>query len=70
MEAMVEMAAVGQDQVAQWLSETAGPQEATVQAATQHLEAAQTVPKFALFLLMLSKGKASCLSFSLSLPSP
>lgn len=57
MEAMVELPTVGKDQIAHWLTETAGCQEAAVRTATAHLEAAQTVPKFALCLLMLSAGK-------------
>lgn len=58
MEALVQIPAVGQEQIAEWLNDTAGSQqESTVRAATLHLEAAQTVPKFALFLLMLSAGK-------------
>ncbi|KAL3700792.1 hypothetical protein R1sor_018814 [Riccia sorocarpa] len=58
MEAMVDLATVGvgSDQIARWLSETAGPHEAAVRAATAHLEAARTVPKFALCLLVLSAG--------------
>ncbi|BBN00117.1 hypothetical protein MPTK1_1g26560 [Marchantia polymorpha subsp. ruderalis] len=58
MEAMVNLATVGvgKDQIARWLSETAGPHEAAVRAATAHLEAARTVPKFALCLLVLSAG--------------
>lgn len=61
MEAMVELPSVGQDQIARWLSETAGTQEAAVRNATSHLEAAQNVPKFALCLLMLAAGKHSFL---------
>lgn len=59
MEAMVNLATVGvgKDQIARWLSETAGPHEAAVRAATAHLEAARTVPKFALCLLVLSAGR-------------
>lgn len=60
MEALVQIPAVGQEQIAEWLNDTAGSQqESKVRAATLHLEAAQTVPKFALFLLMLSAGKLS-----------
>lgn len=59
MEAMVELPSVGKDQIAHWLSETAGSQEADVRNATSHLEAAQNVPKFALCLLMLAAGKHS-----------
>jgi hypothetical protein len=56
MEAMVELPSVGKDQIAHWLSETTGSQEADVRTATSHLEAAQNVPKFALCLLMLAAG--------------
>ncbi|KAL2650845.1 hypothetical protein R1flu_018973 [Riccia fluitans] len=58
MEAMVDLATVGvgKDQIARWLSETAGPHEAAVRVATAHLDAARTVPKFALCLLVLSAG--------------
>lgn len=59
MEAMVELPSVGKDQIAHWLSETAGSQEADVRNATSHLEAAQNVPKFALCLLMLATGNHS-----------
>ena len=55
----MELPSVGQDQIAHWLSETAGTQEAAVRNATSHLEAAQNVPKFALCLLMLASGKHS-----------
>lgn len=56
MEAIVDVSAVDQEHIAQWLMDTTGCQESAVQAATLHLEAAQSVPKFALFLLMLSAG--------------
>lgn len=56
MEAMVELPTIGREQIAHWLSETAGSQEAAVRTATSHLEAAQNVPKFALCLLMLAAG--------------
>lgn len=56
MEATVNFPLVGQEQIAQWLMDTTGSQESAVQAATSHLEAAQNLPKFALFLLMLSAG--------------
>jgi hypothetical protein len=62
----VELPSVGQDQIAHWLSETAGTQEAAVRNATSHLEAAQNVPKFALCLLMLAAGKQSVLCSVLS----
>lgn len=62
MEAIVDVSAVNQELIAQWLMDTTGSQESAVQAATLHLQAAQSVPKFALFLLMLSAG----LSFSSS----
>ena len=60
MEAMVakELPTVAKDQIACWLSETAGSDEAGVQAATL-LEGAQTAPKFALCLLKLSAGITS-----------
>ncbi|KAG0600495.1 hypothetical protein M758_11G038800 [Ceratodon purpureus] len=56
MEAVVDDAALDQEHIAKWLMDTTGPQESAVQAATVRLEAAQTVPKFGLFLLMLSAG--------------
>ncbi|CAM6082528.1 unnamed protein product [Calypogeia fissa] len=58
MEAMVNLSTVGvgKDQIARWLSETAGTQQAAVRAATAHLEAARAVPKFSLCLLLLSAG--------------
>lgn len=56
MEAIVDVSAVDQEHIAQWLMDTTGSQESAVQAATLRLEAAQSVPKFALFLLMLSAG--------------
>lgn len=59
MEAMVELPSVGQDQIAHWLSDTAGSHEAAMRNASSHLEAAQNVPKFALCLLMLAAGKDS-----------
>jgi hypothetical protein len=56
MEAMLNLSTVGigRDQIARWLSETAGTQEAGVLAATAHLEAARAVPEFSLCLLLLS----------------
>lgn len=48
---------VDQERIAQWLMDTTGSQESAVQAAAVHLEAAQSVPKFGQFLLMLSAGK-------------
>lgn len=58
MEAMVakELPTVAKDQIACWLSETAGSDEAGVQTATMHLEGAQTAPTFALCLLKLAAG--------------
>lgn len=56
MEAMVELPTIGREQIANWLSETAGSQEAAVRTATSHLEAAQNVPKFSLCLLMVAAG--------------
>lgn len=63
MEAMVEFppatvakTMVVKDQIACWLSETAGSDEAVVRTATLHLEGAQTAPKFPLCLLELSTG--------------
>lgn len=52
----MDVSAVDQEHIAQWLMDTTGSQESAVQAATSHLEAAQSVPKFGLFLLMLSAG--------------
>lgn len=57
MEAIVGDSVVAHEHIAQWLMDTTGSQESAVQAATVHLEAAQSVPKFGLFLLMLSAGK-------------
>ena len=57
MEALAGDSAVDQEHLAKWLMDTTGSQESAVQAATVHLEAAQSVPKFGLFLLLLSAGK-------------
>jgi len=65
MEAMLELpmvtatkATVVKDQIACWLSETAGSDEAAVRTATLHLEGAQIAPKFLLCLLELAAGIA------------
>jgi hypothetical protein len=55
----VELASLGKNQIAYWLSATAGAQEAALRSAASHLEAAQSVPKFAHCLLMLAAGKCS-----------
>jgi len=64
MEAMVELPMVTvtktmlvKDQIACWLSETAGSDEAAVRTATLNLETAETAPKFPLCLLELAAGK-------------
>lgn len=56
MDALAGDSAVDQEHIAKWLMDTTGSQESAVQAATVHLEAAQSVPKFGLFLLLLSAG--------------
>ncbi|XP_024375582.1 uncharacterized protein [Physcomitrium patens] len=56
MEAMVELPTAVKDNIACWLSDTAGPDEGAMRTATLHLEGAQTAPKFALCLLELAAG--------------
>lgn len=52
----MELPTAVKDNIACWLSDTAGPDEGAMRTATLHLEGAQTAPKFALCLLELAAG--------------
>lgn len=64
--AVATKSTVVKDQIACWLSETAGSDEVAVRSASLHLEGAQTAPKFLLCLLELAAGT----SHSLNQPQP